>query len=101
MNKPGWAAYTLNGDVFIKRFPCDVDGVYPDFGCNFESFTNADMLEVESLGAMTTLPPDGGTVGHMEDWYLFKAEVGQDEAAIDKALQPLLKQAPTTVAVSD
>lgn len=91
-NSRGWAAYTLGGDVFIKRFPW-IDGAdYPDFGCNTETFTNEDMLEIESLGPMTRLAADGGVVEHVEHWYLFKETVGEKESEIDSKLEPLLAQ---------
>jgi hypothetical protein len=39
-------------------------------GCSFETWTNHEMLEVESLSPLTTLQPEG-TLEHVEDWYLF------------------------------
>ena len=67
----GWAGYARRGHLLIKRFHDDGLGDYPDLGSNVEIFTNADMLEVETLGPMQTLPP-GGEVEHVEDWYLFR-----------------------------
>lgn len=67
MNRQGWAAYLLGRQLFIKRFPYLPDGVYPDFGCNCEFFTNAAMLEMESLGPLVELRP-GETVEHPEHW---------------------------------
>jgi len=91
-NTPGWAAYTLNGDVFIKRFPYTEGASYVDYGCNTETFTNEDMLEIESLGPLVKLDADGGVVEHVEEWSLFKAEIGKEETAIDAKLLPLLQQ---------
>lgn len=45
--------------------------VYPDFGASLECFTNAEMLEVETLGPLTTLEP-GSTVEHVEQWHLYR-----------------------------
>lgn len=91
-NAPGWAAYALNGEVFIKRFAY-IDGAeYVDFGCNTETFTNEDMLEIESLGPLTKLAANGGTVEHVENWYLFKGNVGEAESEIESALTPLLNR---------
>ena len=42
---------------------------HPDLGCSFETFTNADMLELETLGPMTRLAP-GESVTHTERWSL-------------------------------
>ncbi len=91
-NPDGWAAY-VNGDrVFVKRFRHREGAPYPDFGCSTEVFTNADMLEVETLGPLTTLQP-GETVEHVERWFLFKGiAVGETEEEIAKALEPLLQQ---------
>ncbi|MDZ4860124.1 MAG: hypothetical protein SGI88_14190 [Candidatus Hydrogenedentes bacterium] len=91
-NARGWAAYTLKGDVFIKRFTHDEDGEYVDFGCSTETFTNADMLEIETLGPLSKIGSAGGTVEHVEEWFLFKAEVGGTDAQIDATLIPLLEQ---------
>lgn len=90
-NSPGWSAYVLKGDVFIKRFPWHDGAEYVDFGCNTETFTNEDMLEIESLGPLVTLEANGGVTEHTEHWYLFKAEIGEKESDIDAKLLPLIK----------
>jgi hypothetical protein len=69
-NTLGWAAYAVGGNLFVKKAHYENAALYPDGGCNFETFTNADMLEVESLGPVVNLGP-GDTVTHVEDWYLF------------------------------
>lgn len=67
--KQGFAAYANFGHLFIKRFDF-VDGAeYPDMGCNFETFTNAEMLEVESVGPEVTLAP-GESTELRESWNL-------------------------------
>jgi hypothetical protein len=88
-NSPGWAAYVLDDMVFIKRFDAILGATYPDYGCNTELFTNADMLEVESLGPLTRLEP-GADVIHVERWRLERAAIGLSEAEIDAALLPLI-----------
>jgi hypothetical protein len=65
----GWAAYALRGELFVKKFS-GAPGNYADFGCNFETFTNNEMLELESLGAFTKIEP-GQVVEHKETWQLF------------------------------
>ena len=50
-SKKGRAYYTV-GDKTLK-ITCeslDLDGKYPDFGCNFETYTNNHILEIEWLG---------------------------------------------------
>lgn len=95
LNKQGWAAYVLGGEVFIKRFPYREGAEYPDYGCNFETFTDADMLEIESVGPLTRLHAGGGAVEHVETWHLFKGNVGEAESAIDKTLLPLVEKTQT------
>jgi hypothetical protein len=86
----GWVGYLRSGLLFIKRFERQPGQHYPDFGCNFETFTNEDMLEVESLGPMTRLEP-GSLVEHREVWELHKnVPAVTDEASIDRGILPLL-----------
>ena len=90
-NTLGWAAYFLDGVTFIKRFPFDPTALYPDMNCNFEAFTNDEILEMETLGPMTKLEP-GASVGHAEEWFLFRANVAEEESSIDRQLLPLVQQ---------
>ncbi len=83
----------LNGDtLFVKRFDYEEGKVYPDFGVNFETFTNPDMLEIETLGPITTLAP-GEIVEHIESWELFsKIGVHADQDALEKSVGPHLRK---------
>lgn len=90
LNKQGWMAYGLKGEVFLKRYGYDPSATYPDYGCNTEVFTNADMLEMETLGPLSRIPA-GGSVEHVEHWFLFKADVGTEESDIDAKLLPLVQ----------
>ena len=65
----GWAAYWLPRALFIKRFALVPGAAYPDDGCNLEVFTNARMLEVESLGPLATLSR-GESAELVERWDL-------------------------------
>jgi hypothetical protein len=89
LNTLGWAAYDLNGELFLKRFPFDPKLSYPDWGCNNETFTDPEMLEVESLGPLTKLPPEG-RVDHTEHWFLSRVQIGESESSLDQALMPLV-----------
>ena len=60
----GWAAYARAGHVFMKRFSYVEGSRYPDLGCSVEAFTNADMLELETLGPLVDLSP-GSSVEHV------------------------------------
>jgi hypothetical protein len=91
-NTDSWAAYMLNGEAFIKRTKPDPSKTYTDFGCSFETFTNNEFLEVESLGPMTKVNP-GKTVELVEHWGLFrdvKPSALSDEE-LDRVLLPALK----------
>ena len=48
-NTSGWAAYVRNNTAFIKFFPYDANAKYEDLGCNLESWTNPDFLELEII----------------------------------------------------
>ena len=86
LDGPGWAAYANGDHLFIKRFYSNPDAMFPDFGCNVEIFTNAQMLEVESLSPLTTLDP-GGTLTHEEEWSLHKGiSFGNSDNEIDKTI---------------
>jgi hypothetical protein len=88
-NKQEWAAYHLNGELFVKRFDFLASAVYPDFGCNNEIYINGDFLEVESLSPLTKIPP-GGNVEHTEKWLLTKANADESEESIDRNILPLV-----------
>jgi hypothetical protein len=90
-NKNTWGAYLLGSDLFLKRYQAD-GRAYPDFGCSFETFTNADMLELETLGALIKLQP-AATVDHTERWTLHKniRITNWSDAELDRVLQPLVK----------
>ena len=96
-NADTWAAYLLNGELFVKRTKADPSRVYPDFGCSFETFTNNEFLEVETLGPMSKLAP-GQTVELVETWALFRGvslpEISDVE--LDHVVLPLVKPAGDT-----
>lgn len=66
----GWVAYARADNLFLKKFEYQPDMIYPDMGCSFESWTNHEMLELETLSPLVYLDP-GAEVEHTEDWYLF------------------------------
>jgi hypothetical protein len=85
-HQSGWVGYWNGGTLFVKRLPYQAGKTYPDQGCNFETFTNQDMLEVETLGPLVKLAP-GEQVEHREEWELHREVAAPtDEAAIDKAI---------------
>jgi len=88
-NSPGWMAFQGKDCLFIKRMPFDPAATYPDFGCNTEVYTNGDMLEMETVGALTKLAPEA-SVEHLEVWFLAKYQAGKDEAEMGDKLLPLV-----------
>jgi hypothetical protein len=64
-------AYHRDASLFVKTIEFREGATYPDFGCNFETFTNEEMLEVEALGPLVQLAP-GDSTEHTEHWQLFE-----------------------------
>lgn len=89
-----WAAYWAEGDLFLKRARALPGAEYPDCNCSIEIFTNAAMLELETLGNLATVEP-GAAVEHTEEWSLHSvpdpAVAGDDELA--RIFYPLLPAA--------
>ncbi|MFV0338560.1 MAG: hypothetical protein ACK5LK_10015 [Chthoniobacterales bacterium] len=91
----GWVAYLLADYLFIKSIEWSPAEVYPDRGTNFQAFTDAGMLELESLGPLHDLRP-GETTSHSENWHLFRlnepAELTSEEQ-IEEWIAPFLTKA--------
>jgi hypothetical protein len=91
-NARTWAAYHLNGDLFVKRYQASEPfSSYPDMGCSFETFTNADFLELETLGPIVMLAP-GQSVSHKETWSAHRKVELQSwsDAELDAVVLPLV-----------
>jgi len=89
LNRQGWAAYYLNGCLFIKTFKFHGGCNYPDFNSNMETFTNKDIIELETLGPLSEAEP-GSFLEHKESWHLFKVELDLSEDMIDRKIMPLV-----------
>jgi hypothetical protein len=90
--RDAWGAYLLNGDLFVKQIHAEADPpAYPDFGCNFETYTEADFLEIETLSPIRKVAP-GATAAHAERWSLHKnVHIPKwDDADLDRVLLPLV-----------
>jgi hypothetical protein len=91
-NPSGWAAYFRNSHLFVKRATVEPGKTYPDFGCNFETYTEPGFLELETLGPLRTLKP-GESAEHIEHWWLYKdVPAGEDEAWIDRVVLPIVNE---------
>ena len=91
-NRQGWAAYLRARTLLVKRFAWVEGASYPDFGSNTETYTAANFIELETLGPLARLAPNG-SADHREQWFLFRdVDAGRSEEALDAALQRLLPQ---------
>ena len=70
-NYPGWSAYWLGGVTFVKYSPVVAGASYPDLGCAWETFTNGEMIEFETLSPLKKLSP-GDSVLLTEHWTLIE-----------------------------
>jgi hypothetical protein len=89
-----WIAYVLGQSIFVKTFEFLPGETYPDGGCNFETFTNSDMLEIESLGPLKTLAP-GEEMTHTEQWCVLPldSEISTDsDAKLAQSIAPYLNR---------
>lgn len=85
-NQSGMAMYIIEDTLFINRYNHNKQADYEDFGCSFETYTNFDILEMETLGERLSVAP-GETSTHVENWELHKApeafDVKDDEAIMN------------------
>lgn len=90
-NEKGYAAFFNHGDLFIKRHTTVDGGNYPDGGVSFETYTNNDIIEMETLGQLKKLKPEE-TVTHEEIWQLIKdvKRPSDNEDDIEKTLEKYL-----------
>lgn len=90
LNKQGWAAYRHGATLFVKRFACEEGATYPDYGCNCETYTAGDFIEVESLAPLNRLEP-GASAEHEERWTLFRdVQAGTSEDELDATIRSRL-----------
>ncbi len=90
-NEDGYAMYFNNNNLFVKQFDYIEGATYPDNGCNFESYTNYKIMEIESLGPLTKLNP-GETVKYVEKWNLFcGVEKPKTPEEVDKMVEKYVK----------
>ena len=81
---------TLAGDSAVKRFDYREEAIYPDLGTRYQTFSNEDMLEMETVGELVTLPP-GQSAELVESWELFgNVPDVRTEADADKVVRPLV-----------
>ncbi len=95
-HRENWVAYHNGDSLFVKQIEFREGTTYPDYGCNFETFTNEEMLEVEALGPLVTLAP-GEFTEHTERWELFSGVTAPpaDEDALAEWVAPFVTTRPS------
>ncbi len=89
-HREGWVGYLTDGFLFVKRFDFVDGATYPDGGVNFETFSNEEILELESLGQLVSVAP-GDSTAFEERWSLYKGlPECKTEADIEQFVLPLI-----------
>ncbi|QVL34858.1 hypothetical protein KIH39_06060 [Telmatocola sphagniphila] len=90
-HRAGWVGYVNRGALFVKRFNYIEGALYPDRGTNYQTFSNEDMLEMETVAPLEELFPDE-TAELNETWQLYPcdAKIGNEED-VDKYVLPLIR----------
>jgi hypothetical protein len=89
-HREGWVAYLNSHTLFVKKFDYREGAVYPDRGTRYQTFSNEDMLEMETCGELVTLAP-GASASLVESWELFgNVPEIKTEADVDRVILPLL-----------
>lgn len=87
-HREGWVGYVNNGVLFVKRFDYREGAIYPDRGTRYQTFSNQDMLEMETVGELVTLQP-GESATLAESWELYTEIPSiQSEADIIRHIVP-------------
>jgi hypothetical protein len=85
-----WVAYLNRGNLFVKRFSYSAGAAYPDMGTAYQTFTNEDMLEMETVGRLMQLKP-GESADLGETWELFgNVPEVKSEADVERHILPLV-----------
>ena len=67
----------LDDHLFMKSIPIFEGELYPDFGSNFEAFTNTEFLELETIGPLKRISA-GETLVHSESWVVLRESAFQN-----------------------
>lgn len=91
-HRMGWVGYLNNGMLFVKRFDYREGATYPDLGTRYQTFSNEDMLEMETVGELVTLRL-GQSAELVESWELFgNVPDVRTEADVDRVILPLVNR---------
>jgi hypothetical protein len=87
----GWVAYLNSGVLFVKRFDYRMGAIYPDLGTRYQTFSNEDMLEMETVGELVNLEP-GKSATLNESWSLYgNVPPIRTEEDVDRVIVPLIQ----------
>jgi len=92
-NPHTFAAYLNGTTLFVKQATAEGNpDQYVDFGCSYETYTNDQFLEMETLGQLTDVGR-GKSVSHTEHWSIHKdvSFSGITDEELDRVLKPLMK----------
>ena len=88
----GIAYYVLEDEILYKNYETKhPTAKYPDGGCSFETYTNAKMIEFETLSELKNIAP-GEIHSHTEHWSLCKTPCKVDfrnDSSIDNLLEKI------------
>ncbi len=88
--KGGKVHYVLKGEVFTKfHMTHHPHATYPDNGCSFETYTNPNFIEIESLSPLCDVAP-GSRSELTELWMLQKSPVENPDLSTDEAIDSFL-----------
>jgi hypothetical protein len=94
-HREGWVGYVNSGTLFVKRFDYREGATYPDRGTRYQTFSNEDMLEMETCGELVTLKP-GESASLVESWELFGGVPDvRTEADAERWVKPLAGERPS------
>lgn len=93
-----WAAYFNDGYCFIKRYLIEEEEEYPDNGMTYETYTNGEMLEMETLSPLYEVD-SGEFIDHEEIWELFSGVEAPENSteAIDEAMMKIFESSALQV----
>lgn len=89
-NSEGWAAYICNETMFVKRYQHNPEANYADYSSSYQTYTDKDMLELETLSPMTHLQPEA-SVEHVEIWNLYEnVKNPRNEKEVNTKILPII-----------
>lgn len=89
-HRMGWVGYWNAGNLFVKRFDYREGALYPDWGTRYQTFSDSNMLEMETVGEFVTLQP-GESATLTESWELYgNVPAVATEADVAAHVEPLI-----------